>query len=513
VLHPSRPDRLARAGAALAHWRKSVAAGFAVSAARYGERTAIIDERGTVTYAELDARADGLAHALQHVGVTAGTAVGVLCRNHRYIVEIGGALAKIGAHAVYLNTGFGAQQLANAYAREGAVALVHDEEFTPLMAEAGITPRYIAWADSVDPSVPTLDDLVAQYGAGAPLERPEHSADSVILTSGTTGTPKGARRDLASSGLAAISLLEAIPYRARETMVVAAPIFHSWGATNSLTGILLGDTLVLARRFNPEATLDAIAQHRAQTLAAVPVILMRMVELPAEVRAQHDTSSLRLVACSGSALAGDLAIRFMDLYGDVIYNLYGSTEVGVVSIASPADLRAAPATAGRAPRGTEIRLYDDDNHPIAGLGPGRIFVRGPFLFEGYTDGASKAVIDGFMHTGDTGHFDTAGRLFVDGRDDDMIVSGGENVYPGEVEHTIATHPEVVEAAVIGVPDEEFGQRLKAFVVRRAGSTLDADAVREHVRNALARYKVPRDVVFVDDLPHNTTGKVVKRELS
>jgi fatty-acyl-CoA synthase len=512
-LHPSRPDRLARAGAALAHWRKSVAAGFAVSAARYGDRTAIIDERGTLTYAELDARADGLARALQHVGVAPGAAVGVLCRNHRYIVELGGALAKVGAHAIYLNTGFAAQQLAGAYAREHAAALVHDEEFTSVATEAGITPRYIAWAESITPSGPTLDDLVAHYGTGEPLERPQHSADSVILTSGTTGTPKGARRDLASSGFAAISLLEAIPYRARETMVVAAPIFHSWGATNSLTGILLGNTLVLSRRFDPEGTLDAIAQHRAQALAAVPIMLSRMVVLPEEARAHHDTSSLRLVACSGSALSGDLAIRFMDLFGDVIYNLYGSTEVGVVSVASPSDLRAAPATAGRPPRGTEIRLYDDDNRQITGRGPGRIFVRGPFLFEGYTDGASKAVVDGFMHTGDIGHLDADGRLFVDGRDDDMIVSGGENVFPGEVEHEIATHPDVVEAAVIGVPDDEFGQRLKAFVVRRAGSTLDADAVRDHVRKTLARFKVPRDVVFVDDLPHNTTGKVVKRELS
>jgi fatty-acyl-CoA synthase len=309
-----------------------------------------------------------------------------------------------------------------------------------------------------------------------------------------------------------VTLLEAIPYRARETMVVAAPIFHSWGATNAMTGLLLGNTLVLSRTFDPEETLAQIAQHRAQVLAAVPVMLLRIMELPVGVRERYDTSSLRLVPVSGSALSGDLAVRFMDAFGDVLYNLYGSTEVGVVSIASPADMRAAPATAGVPPHGTELRLLDDDDHDVPRGETGRIFVRGPFLFEGYTDGNSKQIIDGFMHTGDTGHLDGAGRLFVDGRDDDMIVSGGENVYPGEVEHAIATHPDVVEAAVIGVPDPEFGQRLKAFVVARPGSSLDADAVRTHVKSTLARYKVPREVELVAELPHNPTGKVVKRDL-
>jgi acyl-CoA synthetase (AMP-forming)/AMP-acid ligase II len=270
---------------------------------------------------------------------------------------------------------------------------------------------------------------------------------------------------------------------------------------------------VLARRFDPERTLELVAVHRAQVLVAVPVMLLRIVDLPDETRGRYDTSSLRFVPLSGSALPGDLASRFMDRFGDVLYNLYGSTEVGAVSVANPDDLRAAPGTAGRPPRGVDVRLLDDNGNPVAPGANGRIFVRSGLLFEGYTDGNSKAVIDGFMQTGDTGHFDTNGRLFVDGRDDDMIVSGGENVFPGEVEDVLARHPDIVEAAVIGVPDDEFGERLKAFVVRRPGAAVAVDALRSYVRDNLANYKAPRDIEFVDELPRNETGKLVKRELS
>jgi fatty-acyl-CoA synthase len=504
ALHPSRPDRLVRAGAAFRHWGNSLASAFAVAGARYGDRVAIVDDRGTLSFAEVDARTDALARGLATAGVANSQTVAVLCRNSRYIVEIGGALAKCGAHAVYLNTGFAAPQIEEVYAREGATALVYDDEFAPIVQTTNIARRFGAPSD--------IESLIARQEVATRLDRPATASNTVILTSGTTGTPKGARRDLAASGLAAVTLLDSIPYRARETMVVAAPIFHSWGATNALTALTLGDTIVLTREFDAEHTLALIAQHRAQALAAVPVMLLRIMELPQSVRASYDTSSLRLVACSGSAFAGDLPIRFMDEFGDILYNLYGSTEVGVVTMASPADMRAAPATAGRPPRGTELRLLNEHDEPVARGDAGRIFVRGPFLFEGYTDGNSKEILDGFMRTGDTGHIDANGLLFVDGRDDDMIVSGGENVYPGEVEHAIATHPDVVDAAVIGVADAEYGQRLKAYAVVRPGASVDAEAIRAHVRATLARYKVPRDVEFVAELPRNPTGKVVKRDL-
>jgi fatty-acyl-CoA synthase len=391
---------------------------------------------------------------------------------------------------------------------------VHDAEFDAIATEIDDTTRFLAWTDASAPTsgIRTLDDLAARHADGPRLERPARDGRVIILTSGTTGPPKGAFVASTPHAGAGIALLERLPYRVGEKMVIAAPCFHAWGFANATTSMLLGDTMILERQFDPERSLALISQHRAEVLVAVPVMLLRLLELPDEVRARYDTSSLRFVPLSGSALPGDLATHFMDAFGDVIYNLYGSTEVGSVSVATPADLRAAPATAGRPPLGTQVRLLDDDGHDVPTGESGRIFVRGPLSFSGYTDGGSKKVVDGYMHTGDTGHFDRDGRLFVDGRDDEMIVSGGENVFPREVEDVIARHPDVLEAAVVGVPDPEFGSRLKAFVVARPDTALDADAIRDLVRSNLARFKVPRDVEFVAGLPRNGTGKVVRRDL-
>ena len=274
----------------------------------------------------------------------------------------------------------------------------------------------------------------------------------------------------------------------------------------------LGSTFVLRRRFDPEQCLADIDEHRCEVLVVVPVMLQRILELPSEVRRRYDTSSLRAVCASGSALSGDLATRWMDEFGDNLYNMYGSTEVSAVTLATPRDMRRAPGTAGKPARGSIVRLYDEHGTPVQQGQTGRIFVGNAMLFEGYTGGGSKDQIDGLMATGDVGRFDEAGRLFVEGRDDEMIVSGGENVFPKEVEDVLAGHEAVAEAAAIGVEDEKFGQRLRAFVVLRAGKKIAEQELKDHVKTKLARYKVPREIVFLDELPRNPTGKVLKREL-
>ena len=298
----------------------------------------------------------------------------------------------------------------------------------------------------------------------------------------------------------------------RERTLIAAPLFHAWGLAQLILGIGLSSTVVLRRRFDAEDTLRAIDEHGATGLIVVPVMLQRILDLGPKVIGRYDTASLRVIAASGSALAGELATRVMDEFGDVLYNFYGSTEVAWATIATPEDLRAAPGTAGRPPRGTVLRLYDADGGEVAPGETGRIFVGNELVFDGYTGGGGKAVIDGLMSSGDVGHFDEGGRLFVDGRDDEMIVSGGENVFPREVEDTIAMLEGIEEVAAIGVDDADFGQRLRAFVVCRAGATVSEQEVKAHVKANLARYKVPRDVVFLDELPRNATGKVLKREL-
>jgi fatty-acyl-CoA synthase len=239
-------------------------------------------------------------------------------------------------------------------------------------------------------------------------------------------------------------------------------------------------------------------------------MLQRMLSSGAVDR--HDVSSLRVVASSGSALPGHLATEWMDRAGDNLYNLYGSTEVGQATIATPTDLRAHPGTAGRVVPGATVAVLDGAGDPVPAGTEGRIFVGGGSQFSGYTGGGTKERIRDLMSTGDVGHFDADGLLFVTGRSDDMIVSGGENVFPGEVEDLLVASPAILDAAVVGVDDPEFGQRLAAYVVAAPGSRLEAADVRRLVGAGLARHKVPRDVMFVDELPRTASGKVLRREL-
>jgi fatty-acyl-CoA synthase len=242
-------------------------------------------------------------------------------------------------------------------------------------------------------------------------------------------------------------------------------------------------------------------------------MLQRILQLPEETLRSYDLSHVKVVAASGSALPGDLGTDWMDHFGENLYNIYGSTEVAWATIAQPHDLRTAPGTAGKPPHATVVKLYDEHGRPAAEGEPGRIFVGNSMLFEGYTGGGSKDTIDGLMSTGDIGRFDAEGYLFVEGRDDEMIVSGGENVFPKEVEDCLARHDSVVEAAAVGVDDEDFGRRLRAFVVLSSPGAMDADGLKAYIKENLARYKVPREIVFLDELPRNATGKILKRELA
>ena len=445
-----------------------------------------------------------------------------MCRNHRGFVDATVACSKLGAGALYLNTAFAGPQITDVLARENPLAVIYDEEFGELVREgAERRLRFVAWRESeatphagaaTGPAVPLLEELIAR-GDDSELQPPAEKGRVVILTSGTTGAPKGAARAQTDSIEPAASFLSKIPLKARETTVIAAPMFHSWGFAHFVLGLPLVSTLMLRRKFDPEETLKAVAQHRASTLVLVPVMLQRILALPAETIARYDVRCLKVIAVSGSALPGELATRAMDTFGDILYNLYGSTEVAWATIATPEDLRAAPGTAGTPPIGTVVKLLDAAGREVPAGRGGRIFVANEMMFEGYTGGGGKEIVRGLMSTGDVGHFDEGGRLFVDGRDDEMIVSGGENVFPREVEDLLADHDQIEEAAVVGVDDEQFGQRLRAFVVARNGAKLTPDAVKTYVKENLARYKVPRDVVFVKELPRNATGKVLKRELS
>jgi acyl-CoA synthetase (AMP-forming)/AMP-acid ligase II len=513
MLKPVRPDKAVRAVGALRHWGPTPAAAYTASAIRYPDRLALVDERGTLTFAEVDRRTNAMAHALSRAGIGEHDAVAIMCRNHRGFIEATVACSKLGASVLYLNTAFAGPQITDVLKREAPTAVVYDVEFSGLVAEGSRElKRFVAWCDPGEAHAdPLLEDLLAGSDT-SPLAPPSESGRVVILTSGTTGAPKGAARKQPDSVEPIAALYSKIPLKARETTVIAAPLFHSWGFGHFTLSLPLASTLVLRRKFDPEETLRAVAQHRATTLAVVPVMLQRILDLPRETIAEYDLHALQIVSLSGSALPGELATRAMDLLGDVLYNLYGSTEVAWATIATPEDLRAAPGTAGRPPLGTVVKLLDEQGREVPQGQSGRIFVGNEMVFDGYTGGGGKEIVEGLMSTGDVGHFDAGGRLFVDGRDDEMIVSGGENVFPREVEDLLADHAEIEEAAVVGVEDEQFGQRLKAFVVPRNGSQLDEEEIKRYVKENLARYKVPREVIFLEELPRNATGKVLKREL-
>lgn len=510
VVRPMRPDKLWRIVRAWRRWGVTPALGYEVAAIRHPDRPAVIDERGALSFQELHQRTARLANGLRARGVRDTGRVAVLCRNHHGLVESIVACGKIGVDVVLLNTGLRPQQLHAVLAEQRADVLIADTEFVEQLEPPEDLDVVLAWTEGTTRR-PTLEHLIGSSPSTRLPRRPRH-ARMIVLTSGTTGTPKGARRPAPPGVGPAATIMSRVPLREGERILVGAPIFHTWGLAAFQLGSAIGATLVLRRKFEPQQALAAVQRHRCTAMFMVPVMLQRILDLPAESRAPFDCSALRIVACSGSALPADLATRFQRVFGRVLYNFYGSTEASWVSIADPQDLAASPGTAGRAPRGTTIMIVGEDGEPVRRGETGRIFVGNDMLFEGYTGGGGKETRKGLMSTGDLGRIDSAGRLQVVGREDDMIVSGGENVYPKETEDALATLPEVHETAVIGVDDAEFGQRLAAYVVLAPGADLDADAVRDRLRDALPKYALPRDVVFLEELPRNATGKVVPAQL-
>jgi acyl-CoA synthetase (AMP-forming)/AMP-acid ligase II/short-subunit dehydrogenase len=518
LLRPIRPDRPARALLAYRRFGATPAFVAAAAAELYGPRPAIIDEEGTLTFAELDEEVRSIAGALHgHFELGSSDRVAIMCRNHRGFLQAAIAASRLGCDLVPLNNDFAGPQLAEVLAREGVTAVVYDEEFEEVFDEAGFDgTRIVAWHEHDVPR-PTLEALISL----APEEAPPPSSHGrlVTLTSGTTGTPKGAVRSLRArsllpltvSSVLDLSRIKRVP-RSGDPFLLAPPLFHLFGLIGSMGAFAMGSPILIRRRFDPEGTLAQIDRHRAGVLLAVPTMLKRIMDLPEADREEYDTSSLRMILSGAAPLPPELALALMDRFGPVLYNGYASTEVGGGTLATPSDLRAAPGTVGRPAAGIEVKVLDDEGVELPSGETGRVFVGGPLLFEGYTGGGGKEMIDGLMSTGDVGHFDEEGRLFIDGRDDEMIVSGGENVFPQEVEELLSSHQSVADAAVVGVPDEEFGQRLAAQIVLKPGDSVSEDELKHHVRDRLGRHKVPREIAFVDELPRTPTGKLQRRKL-
>ncbi|WP_034485773.1 AMP-binding protein [Actinomadura oligospora] len=564
------PHRVLSQMGALRTWGTTLAGLLVAAAARVPDRLALADDHGELTFAELDDRSARLADGLPLAGPR--PRVGLLCRNHRGLVLSLVACSRRGAEVVPLNTGFGAGRLRAVLSELRMDLIIADAEFEPLLSAVPVAlRRRVLWADHAPstplsgnrlrpalPDPPAPDANAAGTGglprgvAPLPAPVPEDAAASnpslragalattpaatigriieatpsrpsgppqvqsrtIMLSSGTMGRPRGARRPPRPGLWPLASMASRIPLRSRQTMVVEAPLFHMWGYAALQMAWALHAPVVLHRRFDPQRTLAAVAARPDAVLFAVPVMLQRILDLPEATRARHDTAStLRIVAVSGSALPGDLAVRFMDAFGDRLYNVYGSTETSWVSIATPRDLRLDPRTAGRPPAGTSLSILDSGGRTVPRGEIGHIHAANELLFEGYTGGEPLPVRDGLLATGDLGRVDRRGLLFVAGRADGVIVSGGENIVPRDVEDALLRMPEIHEVAVVGVPDADWGQRVAAYIVPRPGARIDPVAVRAHVHAEVARYAVPRDVHLVRGLPRNATGKVVPDRLS
>jgi acyl-CoA synthetase (AMP-forming)/AMP-acid ligase II len=514
VIAPVAPYRAALFPTALYRYGFTPTTAYVVGRWRHPDRVAIVDDRGTLTFREIHDRTDRLARALADRGVGPGSRVAILCRNHRGPIETILAVSKLGADVVLLNTGLSPSQMASVADEQNITTVVADADLAKGLEEVPDSVTRL-WAWTEGPGCwgdDTLEGLIGADGSQSLPTKPP-VGKTIVLTSGTTGTPKGAERP-SPNGIGVVNaILSRIPLTAREPALVSAPLFHTWGFAAFQIGSLMGSTLILRRKFDPEDALAQLAQHRCTSMYAVPVMLQRILELEDDVKARYDTSALATVTATGSAMPPAKVTEFLETFGDKLYMLYGSTEVSWASIAKPEELRDEPGTAGRPPVGTTVKILGDDDEEVETGETGRIFVGNDMLFTGYTGGRGETeIVDDMIGTGDLGHFDRHGLLFISGRADDMIVSGGENIHAGEVEGLLGSMDGVKEAAVVGVDDEEYGQRLAAYLVLESGATVDADAVRDHVKNHLARFASPRDVEFLDELPRNNTGKVVKSEL-
>ena len=488
-------------------WGTGSAAAVTAAALRFGGRTAIVDDAGSLDYRALDRAATSVGARLRSAATRPDGslgAVGILCRNHRWFVTALVAAERAGCDMVLLSTALPASNLAEVCARDGIAAIVADDEFADVIEQAG-TSAAIFTADGDGKN--SMSRIAAE---GLPCSPPTRRPKLVLLTSGTTGAPKSAVRPLKTTRVGGTGMLRRVPYRLGDRCFIASPLFHAWGLSQLVVGLAAASTIEMRQRFDAEEVVRLMCERRYDALVVVPLMLRRMLDLPIEPPQMQQP---RMVLSSGNVLSGDLAREWMDRYGDCLYNIYGSTETAIGTIADPADLRAAPGTVGRPPDGVMLTILDDDGMPAPRGTFGWVHLASTAQFLGYTDGSDGERAGTLMATGDIGSLDADGRLHISGRANDMIVTGGENVFPSGVEEVLGRHPGVEVAAVVGVDDPEFGQRVAAFVVVRPLRRVDPDELRSWVAERLPSFMVPRDIHFVDALPMTTTGKVVRHRLA
>jgi fatty-acyl-CoA synthase len=496
---------------------------YRINARNTPAKAALIWRERETTWAEMDDRIDRLASSLVRRGIGKGKSLVLMMHNRQELVELGVAAARAGAAAVTISWRSTPQELVYLATHSGARGLAIQAELLPTLeaARADLPEellRNVFVAGGEAPAGTTsLETLLEQRADRMDAaSATDDDAAVVIYTSGTTGKPKGAVRKFPKDTMqAAFRFINETPMRVDDVHLVTCPLYHSTAFGFLTLSHMIGATGVIMDAFDAEQFLRLVDRYGVTTAAVVPTMLQRILDLPEETRKKYDTRTLRAVFSGGAPLPAPVATDFMDRFGDIVFNFYGATETGLVTLAKPADLRAAPGTIGKAVPGNEIRLIGEDRRDVKDGDVGELFVKNKLLVAGYhkDEAATRdSMLDGFFSVGDLARKDRDGRYFIEGRKRDMVISGGVNVYPVEIEGVLEHHPDVAEAAVVGVPDREWGERVRAFVVRKPGSTVDEGELKVYVRERLAGPKVPRDFVLLDALPRNPTGKVLKRDL-
>jgi fatty-acyl-CoA synthase len=467
----------------------------------------------------VDGIIDGLALSLSRRGFGRGTAALLLLKNRIEFMLLAPALGRIGVSTIPTSWRSTVPEIEYLAKHSGATAIFFDADIADVIREAmpklpGVPQKNLFAVGGPAAGFASWEELRTREQG----EVPDASEDSalVMYTSGTTGKPKGAVRTFQRDALAsALAFIGETPMGLGDPHLVACPMYHATAYGFVTFATMLGGTVVMMAEFKPELFLEMVERHRIASTALVPTMIHRITELGPEVIRKYDISSLKVIFSGGAPLSGPLAREAMDLLGDKIFNFYGATETGTVTMATPADLRASPGTIGRVIPGVEIRLVNEQGRDCKVGEVGELFARTKMRFDGYhkdPDATQRSTLDTYFSVGDLARVDARGCYFIEGRKRDMIISGGVNVYPAEVEGVLHDHPAVAEAAVVGAPDREWGERVRAFVVLRPGLDADMEDLKAHCRARLSGPKVPRDFIFLESLPRNPTGKVLKREL-
>lgn len=502
------------------------------SAREVPDRPALVFGDLVLTYAQVDSLSTMLAGALAARGIGLGDRVALSSPNVPMFPIAYYAILKTGAAVVPLNVLLKAREIAYHLEDSRAKAYLCFEGTPELpMGQAGYAgfnevdscEHFILMtADPAGPSpiegVPTLGQVIASAPPGFDSAMTPADATAVVLyTSGTTGKPKGA--ELTHSNMVLNARLSDLMYdRAdHDVHLVTLPLFHSFGQSVQLNaGFYNRSTLVLLARFTPEAALSEMQRNGVTVFAGVPTMYWALLNADTSgYDLDAITSKLRLACSGGSALPADVLERFETKYGVPILEGYGLSETSPVATFNRIDRVRKPGSVGLPVWGVSIRVVDEKDNDVPQGELGEICIKGHNIMKGYLDrpeATAEAIRNGWFHTGDIGRFDEDGYLYIADRVKDMVIRGGFNVYPREIEEVLMTHPEVSLAAVIGVPDDRHGEEIKAFVVRAPGATVTEDELVAWSKKNMADYKYPRMVEFRDELPMNATGKILKREL-